>query len=105
MLPADVRILDTKMVARLVHKALAMHAIDMNEFAVVVLGQNYAHTKNLLCHPQPYPRLPENVQADYWTMAKWLQKTLSGIWSFQTLLPCLLKYYEIIKILCIFQKG
>ena len=92
------------MVARLVHKALAMHAIDMNEFAVVVLGQNYAYTKNLLCHPQPYPRLPENVQADYWTMAKWLQKTLPGIWSSNAFTL----FVEIIcvpSILCIFQKG
>ena len=66
------------MVARLVHKALAMHAIDMNEFAVVVLGKNFQHAKNLLCHPQPYPRLTDVIKADYWTMAKWLQKTLPG---------------------------
>ena len=60
------------------HKALAMHAIDISEFAVVVISRPAFHVKSLLSNPLPYPSLAEDVKADYWNMVKWLQKTLQG---------------------------
>ena len=69
----------TSCVSRLVVKALTMHAIDLSEFAVVVVGKPAPYVNSLLRQPTPpYPTLTRETQADYWTMAKWLQKTLPG---------------------------
>ena len=70
---------NTSCVSRLVVKALTMHAIDLSEFAVVVVGKPAPYVNSLLRQPtHPYPTLTRETQADYWTMARWLQKTLPG---------------------------
>ena len=76
LLPDDVKILDTRCIARLIKKALTMHALDMNEFSVVVVGKPTAQVKMLLTNPLPYPKLSKPMQDDYWTMAKWLHKSI-----------------------------
>ena len=49
---------NTSCVSRLVVKALTMHAIDLSEFAVVVVGKPAPYVNSLLRQPTPpYPDL------------------------------------------------
>lgn len=77
LLDPSVRIMDTQLVATLTQQAIEIHDLELNQFAILVVGKPVETVTSLLNHPRPYNLLDKAAKSDYWAMAKWLQKSIS----------------------------